>query len=94
MQYYFINRPGNISINGTRYDIYENFGLALKQIPGDYKIFMHSEPSPMIEYYSGRNFTIIGNYEQAKKYMATYAVPKGVWIEQDNFQLKQMVTIK
>jgi hypothetical protein len=94
IQYYFINRPGDISLNGTRYDIYKNFGLSLKEIPYDYKIFMHSVPSPMIEYYSGRNFTIVNSYEDAKKYMSTNAVPKAVWIEQDNFQLKKIVTIK
>ena len=93
-QYYYINRPGDISRDGMRYDSFKNLGQILQQVPKDYKIFMNIETDPMIEYYAGRNLTRATGFEDAKKYMSVWGVSKGVWVEQDNHRFKSMVVIR
>jgi hypothetical protein len=94
-QYYFINRPGKISRDGMPYSAFEVFGEKLKQVPLDYKIFSHLETNaPMIEYYAGRNICVKPSYDEAKKYMQKKNITKGVWVEQDKYQLKNITIIK
>jgi hypothetical protein len=95
LQYYFINRPGKISRDGMAYDTFKIFGEQLKQVPSAYKIFSHLEKNaPMIEYYAGRNISIMLSYDEAKKYMQERNITKAVWAEQDKYQLKKIIIIK
>src|SRR5579871_1346147 len=87
-QYYFINRPGKISREGTPYIAYKNFGDSLKQVPKDYKIMLNIKQDPMIEYYAGRNIATLPDYDSAKRYMQHWGISKAVWIEHDNFDFK------
>ena len=94
-QYYFINRPGTISIDGMPYNSFETFGSQLKQVPPDYKIFSPLETNaPMIEYYAGRNITILPSYKETIKYMQERNITKAVWVDQDHYQLKRIIVIR
>lgn len=94
-QYYFINRPGNISRDGMAYNTFQIFGEQLRQVPVDYKIFSPLETNaPMIEYYAGRNISIKPSYEEAKRYMHERNITKAVWVEQEKYQLKKIIIIK
>lgn len=92
-QYYFINRPGKISRDGTPYISYKNFGEALKQVPPDYKIFLDIKQDPMIEYYSGRNINPLPDIEEAKKYMLRWHISKAVWVEHNGFEFQKIIII-
>jgi hypothetical protein len=92
-QYYFINRPGKISREGTPYISYKNFGEALKQVPSDYKIFLDIKQDPMIEYYAGRNINSLPGIEDAKKYMLRWHISKAVWVEHDGFEFQKIIII-
>ena len=58
-QYYWINRPGPIARDGLPYDSFKKLGESLKQIPPDYTICINLEQNPMVEYYAGRNLSLI-----------------------------------
>ncbi len=90
-QYYFINRPGKISREGTPYISYKNFGDSLKQVPPDYKIFTDLKQDPMIEYYAGRNMVVVPELDSAKNYITKWKIEKAVWIDHDNFNFKKIV---
>jgi hypothetical protein len=92
-QYYFINRPGKISREGTPYISYKIFGEALKQVPPDYKIFLNIKQDPMIEYYAGRNIASLPSMEDAKQYMKKWGITKAVWVENDEFQFQKIIII-
>ena len=59
-QYYFINRPGEISQNGDRYDSFKLIGERIKETaqPDEvvYLVNFHENPAPQLMYYSKRNF--------------------------------------
>jgi len=93
-QYYFINRPGKISREGTPYISFKNFGDSLKQVPLDYQIFTDLKQDPMVEYYGGRNITTIENIDSAKSYMKKWNVTKAVWVEHDNLDFKKASVIR
>ena len=93
-QYYFINRPGKISREGTPYLSFKNFGDSLKQVPVDYQIVSRtSKQDPMVEYYGGRNITTIENLDSAKAYIKKWDVKKAVWVEHDNLDFKKAFII-
>ncbi len=92
-QYYFINRPGKISREGTPYMSFKNFGDSLKQVPVNYQIFTDLKQDPMVEYYGGRNITTIENLDSAKAYMKKWNVTKAVWVEHDNLDFKKAFII-
>jgi len=92
-QYYFINRPGKISREGTPYISYKNFGEALKQVPPDYKIFLDIKQDPMIEYYAERNINSLPGIEDAKKYMLKWHISKAVWVEHNGLEFKKIIIL-
>ncbi len=93
VQYFYINRPGTISREGTPYNAFSVLGEGLKKIPADYKIFMNIEPNPMVEYYAGRNITLFADSVQAKKFMHQWGITRAVWVAQDNYHLQTITTI-
>ncbi len=93
LQYYFINRPGKISREGTPYASFKSFGDSLRQVPADYKIFINMKYNPMIEFYAGRNLYVVTDYDSALRYMRNWNVSKAVWIAHDNFDFRKIITI-
>ena len=94
-QYYFINRPGKISRDGMGYDTFKVFGEQLKKLPLDCMIFSPLEQrAPMIEYYAGRNIFIEPNYDSAKKFMLKTNIKTAVWVEEENYRIKEIRFIK
>lgn len=91
VQFYFINRPGKISLAGLPYDTYQILGERLRGIDPDYKIFMHmSESNPMIEFYAKRNLNAASDTNQVKQIMKDLNIKDAVWIEQQNFKLNKI----
>ena len=95
VQYYFINRPGNISRDGMPYDTFRLSGEHIRNIPPDYRIYAPLEkPAPMIEYYAGRNISIAASYEAARQDMRETGVTRAVWVAQDQYRMKDVIVIK
>jgi hypothetical protein len=92
-QYYFINRPGKISREGTPYFNFKKFGDSLKRVPPDYKIFLDIVPDPMIEYYAGRNIYPIRSMDDAKQFMHRWGISKAVWVEHDKLDFQKIIVI-
>ncbi len=94
-QYYYLNPPGETSMNGTRYDTYEVLGRGLSKIDGEHRIFMNmQEVYPMVEYYAGRNLTNAEDTVQAKAFMREWGIKEAVWVEQEGLVLKQILYLK
>jgi hypothetical protein len=89
-QYYFINRPGRVSREGTAYAAFREFGDSLKQVDPEYKIFINIKRNPMIEYYAGRNLTIVTDLDSARRFMVRWQVHNAVWVEQRNFEFQKL----
>ena len=92
-QYYYINRPGKASWDGSPFDMYKKLGEAVQNVPPDYKIFIH-DWSAVIDIYAHRNFTKVPDIDSAKAYMQRYNIPKAVWIEHRNYQLQSIVILR
>jgi hypothetical protein len=77
-QFYFINRPGKASQNGTPYNVYQKLREQIKlQVQPDEMIFMKSQ-SPILNYYAKR-FTFMAHSEaEAKQYLQQWHFTKGV----------------
>ncbi|MHA4808645.1 hypothetical protein ACX0G9_11095 [Flavitalea flava] len=92
-QYYFINRPGKISMDGTPYDTYEKFGRQLQHIPMNQHLFMDKSWTAAIDFYAKRTITRMANPDSARAYIRKWGVTESRWIEQDNFQLKKVIPL-
>ncbi|WP_143774414.1 hypothetical protein [Niastella vici] len=92
-QYYFINRPGKVSWDGTPFDIYKKLGQQVQQVPADYKLFMNNW-NAVIDVYAHRNITPVVNIDSARAYMHRYNIPKAVWIDHRNYQLQKIVILR
>jgi len=92
-QYYFINRPGKVSMDGTPFAIYKKLGQQLQQVPADTKLFMN-DWNAVIDVYAHRNFTPVVNIDSARDYIKRYNIPKAVWIDHNNYQLQKIVVLR
>jgi hypothetical protein len=93
VQYYLINRPGEVSVAGTRYDCYERFGRQLQNIPLDHKLFMDTTWNAAIDHYAHRNFTVVRNIDSARAFVQRWGVSKAVWIGQRDYKLEKIVAL-
>ncbi len=93
-QYYFINRPGKVSWDGSSFDMYKKLGEQVQKVPADYKIFINYNWSAVIDFYAHRNFTRVSCVDSAKAYMQKYNISKAVWINHRNFQLQSIDTLR
>ena len=94
VQYYFINRPGSVSRDGTPYASFKNLGESLKKIPKEYTICLKMEQNPMIEYYAGRNILRVYDSLSVKKALQEIGIKKAVWITQKDYQLMNIQIIQ
>jgi hypothetical protein len=44
----------------------------------------------MIEYYAGRNLTIVTDLDSARRFMVRWQVHNAVWVEQRNFEFQKL----
>ncbi len=94
VQYYWINRPGQVSRDGTPYASFENLGKSLKEIPPDYTICIDLEQNPMVEYYAGRNMLRIHDSLSVKNVLKELGIKKAVWVNQKAYQLESIRIIQ
>jgi hypothetical protein len=93
-QYYYLNRPGPISRDGTPYASFKQLGESLKRIPPDYTICLNLEQNPMVEYYAGRNILRLRDSLSSMKALKEIGIKKAVWVTQKNYQLENIKIIK
>jgi hypothetical protein len=84
-QYYYVNRPGEVSIKGDRYDAEMEIGLRIASNVADDQVAMIKdvELTPQVLYYAQRNVQPVRHLAEAYEFMRRHPVGKGVllWIE-------------
>lgn len=70
-QFYYINRPGEISQNGDRYDQFKVMGETIRTSAKAneviYLVNFHENPAPQLMYYAKRNFIYAKNVVEAEQ---------------------------
>jgi hypothetical protein len=94
VQYFWINRPGPVSRDGTPYASFEYLGKSLKKIPSDYTICIDLEQNPMVEYYAGRNLLRIHDSLSVKNVLTELGIKKAVWVNQKDYRLESIRIIQ
>ena len=96
-QFYFINRPGEISLSGERYDTFKKIGLAIKQEAADDEmIFLLKEkPSPEIVFYAQRNIQQVNDPGEELMYLLNNNQKKGVifHVEKGNAKVVKRINL-
>lgn len=79
-QYYYINRPGEISQRGDRYADYKDIGIAIKQNsnPDEVVFLLNEKPSPEVIFYAERNILQVANEEKAIQHLFKSPANAGV----------------
>jgi len=90
IQFYYINRPGDIAQNGARYDVQMNEGLFIKQnATEDEVVFaLNYKPMPETIWYAGTNILNIQSETEAQKFLNAYAHPKGIIFFKEHDEMK------
>lgn len=78
--FYYINRPGEISQSGNRYDIYKTEGnfIAENSKPDEVIFIQNLLDEPQLVYYAHRNLRTIEKEQQAIDFLKTYQRNKGI----------------
>ncbi len=86
--FYYINRPGEISQSGNRYDIYKTEGMFIAEnSKSDEVIFIQNIPDePQLIYYAHRNLRTIEDEQQAMDFLKTYQRNKGIIFTRDGME--------
>lgn len=73
-QYFFINRPGEISLRGDRYDWFEQAGTEIAKEAGDNEVvfLLGRKPMPELIWYSKRNIQQVGSRDEALNWLRTH----------------------
>jgi len=79
-QYYYVNRPGEISQRGDRYADFKDIGTAIKQNSNSEEVIflLNEKPTPEVIFYAGRNILRVSNEEEAMQHLQKYSANKGV----------------
>lgn len=86
-QYYYINRIGQISLNGDRYDYTEMTGKIIQKNAYESEVVFvdDSKMRPQISYYAKRTILNANSLEQAKEVLRQQpGKTKGVWFDIEN----------
>jgi hypothetical protein len=94
VQYYWINRPGLVSRDGTPYASFENLGRSLRNIPADQTICIDLEQNPMVEYYARRNLLRIHDSLSSGKVLTELGIKKAVWVNQRAYKVENIRIIR
>jgi len=92
VQYYYINRPGEISQNGDRYDMMQKLGEGIgKHSTSDEIVFLNGyKPDPQVMYYARRNMLRATDTLEVKKALKTRGFERGVLFTIDNYKIKRI----
>lgn len=79
MQYYYINPPGEVSLRGDRYDVYEKLASHINQrADPDEVIFVQGiKPPPEVIYYLGRNAKRVDSAKDALEFLQQHNLKMG-----------------
>lgn len=78
--YYYINRPGSVSLNGERYAVQKELGERIgKEANTNEVVFIQGLlPEPQVIIYAKRNIKVVENREEAIHFLNTHGREKGV----------------
>lgn len=95
-QFYFINRPGEISQNGDRYDIPMKEGLFIQQhtAPNEVAFAMNYKPLPETIWYARINIKTISSEEEAQTFLASRNLQQGIVFYKDEKERLTFFRIK
>ncbi len=84
-QFYFINRPGEVSLRGDRYEKYLVSGESVmkESHPDEVVFLLRQKPMPELVWYAKRNIQQVYSRGDALKWMDEFSASKGVIIELD-----------
>jgi len=92
VQYYAINRPGEISQNGDRYDYMQTLGETIRNNAAtDEVIFLNGyKPDPQVMYYTKRNMLRASDTTAAKELLKARGAERGVLFTIENYDVKKI----
>ncbi len=84
--YYYINRPGSVSLNGERYALQKELGESIgKEADINEVVFLQGFlPEPQVIIYAKRNMQFIENREAAFHFLKTHGRENGILFIVDN----------
>jgi hypothetical protein len=90
IQFYYINRPGDIARNGDRYDTLMNEGLFIKQHAGDDEVVfaLNYKPFPEVIWYAGKNIQQVLTEDEAQVFLDATGQDKGIIFFKENGKLQ------
>lgn len=85
-QYYYINRPGDVSWKGDRYAQEMEIGLEIKKRSEQDEITFTKDIvlTPQIIYYAQRNIMPVGHKAEAYNFVREHALGKGVLVQSED----------
>lgn len=84
-QYDYINRPGEISLSGERYDFDQRFGeaIASQSTPAQTIFIIGTKPDPQMVWYAHRNIQRVDDEQAAVAFMQQYGRKQGILFKTD-----------
>ena len=95
--YYYINRPGEYSLSGDRYDHSQVLGKEIHENAlDDHVIFIQGELSvdPQLIYYAKRNIQKVSSKEDAQEFLKEHPCKKGQIFRYDDSQEEGFVSVQ
>ncbi len=90
VQYFIINRPGEISWKGEHYAAQKELGEWIKNnIDPSQPIFTNLENDKIVEYYSKRTFNGRPSFEDAVQSVKSYHIKKALWLQIENGKVNE-----
>ncbi len=92
VQYYYINRPGEINQNGDRYDMMQKLGEAIRDNTHEGEIvFLNGyKPEPQVMYYARRNMLRAADTAAVREILEERNAKKGVLFTIDYYTVKKI----
>jgi hypothetical protein len=80
LQFYYINRPGEISQNGDRYDVQMKEGLFINENASDNDVVFSVDHKPLPEtiWYAGKNIQRVSNETEAQTFLEATKQRSGI----------------
>lgn len=96
-QYYYINRIGEYSQNGDRYDFMQKIGETIKENSTKEEVIfvmnLEDKPSPQVIYYSKRNFHHVKDRDSANEIMYKSNIKTGKLFVIEKQKVKSIISI-
>lgn len=89
VQFYYINRPGKIALNGERYDVFLEEGKIIREnaTPDEVVFAKGFKPSPQTIWYAHKNIQNISDENEAIIFLRSVKQNKGIIFEKENLSL-------